>query len=296
MAVRSKFAGSLLIGLALAPVCGAKPWRGIVPLRSTRADVERLLGPPIRLSPPDASYDAGDARVFVSFSEGDCNKWPYGWDVPAGVVESIHVSPVKGLLLSELDLDRGRFREALDVHYNILHLIDDEEGFTVSAFEGGKGVSQFVYTPTARERHRDCYENVKGLPKGRPRAMQDTMFDSYGYVSTGEENKHLDGFAGMLLHDPEAAGYIFGYAGRRAYAGEGRARAERAKRYVVETYAIDPGRVWAVEGGHHEYNAAELYVLPAGGRTPRPNPNIPPSGVQILGRGRVKQSPRSRPR
>jgi hypothetical protein len=100
----------------------------------------------------------------------------------------------------------------------------------------------------------------------------------------------------MLLHDANAEGYIFGYAGQRAYAGEGKARAERAKRYVVETYGIDAGRVWAVEGGHSKYHAAELYVLPSGGPTPRPDPDIRPSSVQILNRGRERRAPRSRPR
>jgi len=33
------------VTLGLATVCVAKEWRGIVPLKSTRADVERLVPP-----------------------------------------------------------------------------------------------------------------------------------------------------------------------------------------------------------------------------------------------------------
>jgi hypothetical protein len=35
---------SFWVMLSIAIICPAKEWRGIVPLKSTRADVERLLG------------------------------------------------------------------------------------------------------------------------------------------------------------------------------------------------------------------------------------------------------------
>ncbi len=280
--------------MTLASAAAAKEWRGIVPLRSTRKDVDRLLGPPSRQSPSDASYDAGDARVFVTFSEGDCNKWPYGWDVPAGTVEAIFVTPVKDLPLSELKLDKSKFREWLDVHYRILHFINDEEGLSIASYESGKKVDQFTYSPAAAERHKQCYENIKGLPQGRPRAMPDMMFDSYGYVGPEEEKKHLDAFARALLGDGNTEGYIFGYAGQTAYEGEGKERAEQAKSYVVEKYSIQTERVWAVDAGHHKYHAADLYVLPRGGPAPRPDPNIRPSSVQIVERERGQQNPQSR--
>jgi hypothetical protein len=282
MGTRSISLYCLISVLTLASQSEAKEWRGIVPLRSTRQDVERILGSPTRQTPADANYDAGDVRVFVTFSEGDCNKWPYGWDVPAGTVQEIHVYPTKVLPLSEINLDPGKYRETLDVHHRVLLYADEEEGFDIVSHESDRRVHIFSYYPPAKERHRQCYENIRGLPQGRPRAMQDTMFDSYGYVSPEEEKRHLDGFAQALLRDGKAEGYIFGYAGRTAYEAEGKARAERAKKYVVEKYGVKPERVWAVEAGHSTYHAAELYVLPRGGATPRPDPDIRPSSVRIL--------------
>jgi hypothetical protein len=39
-----KTLGTLCIGIVLCSVAQAKAWRGITPLKSTRADVERFLG------------------------------------------------------------------------------------------------------------------------------------------------------------------------------------------------------------------------------------------------------------
>lgn len=276
---------------ALAAVCAAKEWRGIVPLRSTRADVDRLLGQPFRQSPADASYDVKDARVLVTFSEGVCNKWPFDWDVPAGTVEEIHVYPGEDLPLSELKLDK-RFREALDAHHGSIRYMDEEAGFHVVSHESDRKVHIFSHYPAAadRQKHTRCYDNIRGLPKGRPRAAYDQVFDSYGYVGADEEHQHLDNFAQALLRDANTEGYVFGYAGERAYKDEGRLRAERAKGYVVEKYGVKAERIWAVDAGHKKHHAAELYVLPLGGPVPSPFPDIRPSSVQLIDGGPGKQT------
>src|SRR5687768_16252810 len=66
-----------LIALLLVPSSFTKEWRGIIPLRSTRADVERLLGPPEPGS--RGVYRTGSERITVSYAEGPCD---YGWQVP----------------------------------------------------------------------------------------------------------------------------------------------------------------------------------------------------------------------
>jgi hypothetical protein len=71
-------------------------WRGIVPLRSTRADVERELGEPI--DDLKSLYDTGKERVSVFYQQVRCptggQEGPQrGWDVPVGTVLRISVSP-----------------------------------------------------------------------------------------------------------------------------------------------------------------------------------------------------------
>src|SRR5437868_9386966 len=60
-------------------------WRGIVPLHSTRADVERILG----RTPNERTrtYYLKDCDVYVVYSrEDDCKRFPNGWNVPPNTV------------------------------------------------------------------------------------------------------------------------------------------------------------------------------------------------------------------
>ena len=98
-------------------------WRGIVPLRSSRRDVERNIGPPV--SPGDNIYNLKDERVRVEYSVLPCRAgWPYGWNVPAETVTLIQVFPKKKPMLSELGADLIKYDKFNapgapgDVHYN----------------------------------------------------------------------------------------------------------------------------------------------------------------------------------
>ena len=87
----------------------AKDWRGIVPLHSTRDDVEKLLGPS-RFGGGWA-YEFGEERVFFHYqSDKDLCGREFGmWDVPLATVTSISVYPRPFLLLADLNLDLTRF-------------------------------------------------------------------------------------------------------------------------------------------------------------------------------------------
>ena len=60
--------GSLSLTVVLGGSCEAKSWRGIVPLKSTRADVERLLGKPGKYN----RYQFENERVSFDYSNGRC--------------------------------------------------------------------------------------------------------------------------------------------------------------------------------------------------------------------------------
>lgn len=54
--------------LVLAPNSFAKAWRGITPLKSTRVEVESLLGKPNELG----RYEIQNERAYIFYSEGRC--------------------------------------------------------------------------------------------------------------------------------------------------------------------------------------------------------------------------------
>lgn len=91
----------------------AKEWRGIVPLHSTRSDVERLLGPPSIDHGDTVVYEYDDERSSIEYSKGACNSNVDVWNVPANTVVNIWVSP-RHLYLDELKLDLTQYEKRQD--------------------------------------------------------------------------------------------------------------------------------------------------------------------------------------
>jgi hypothetical protein len=104
---------TLLIVLSLAvstdPSIGEQ-WRGIVPLQSTRADVERLPGP--ASNECKSTYYLDDVNLFFLYaSSGECNAGSGAWNVPPDTVILFSVIPKLKPRLSDLNLDQTRFKE-----------------------------------------------------------------------------------------------------------------------------------------------------------------------------------------
>src|SRR5262245_50962152 len=82
----------------------AEAWRGIVPLKSTRADVERLLGKPGN----HGRYQFDKERVYINYAgSGPCH--PNNGClcmVSEDIVISIYVQPEVKLPFSALKLDK----------------------------------------------------------------------------------------------------------------------------------------------------------------------------------------------
>jgi hypothetical protein len=110
----------------------------------------------------------------------------------------------------------------------------------------------------------------------------DAPFDSYGNICWDEERARLDNFAIHLQQNPELVGYVIVYAGRHSCAGEAKARAERAKKWVVKKRGVEANRVILRDGGFREdvitilqpmlRNEAEYSIVPT----------LKPSDAQVI--------------
>ena len=270
----------------------AKDWHGILPLHSTRADVEALLGPPLP-PPADRAYTLNKAQsiyfldegeVYIIFADnetlprGNCNS------VANGTVLWIRITPKDTLLLSSLNLDEKAFRKihAPDpVIQGYEGFIDDKEGLAIRAFKGA--VEEMVYLPNApdRERCSSYYENLEDFVKTAPITCG-LHFDAYGNIDWDDEKARLDNFAIQLINEEKAQGYIIVYAGRKAYIGEAQLRANRARDYLIKVREVDPERVKAFDGGHQEDFTVNLYIAPEGAPPPDLNPTVDPSQVEVI--------------
>ena len=142
-----------LLLVSMLPVAeSTKGWRGIIPLHSTRADVERLLGP--SRAEQCCRYYLNELNVVFSYSVGDCRSGRGAWDVPVDTVVWITVYPKPNPRLSDLDIDKTKLKLRQGPQVEELYFDNDEEGLTLGVYEGM--VQEFIYGPTAKERHLRC--------------------------------------------------------------------------------------------------------------------------------------------
>ena len=137
----------------------AKAWRGIEPLHSTRADVERLLGSKVvRCGGSACIYDFGEEIAFVLYAkDSSCRNddATTAWKVPAGTVIEIGVRFKENKPLSELEFDLSKFARVEDEHLpGWVYYVNLEEGVRV---EGGlKTASSVTYFQSAKDNYLHC--------------------------------------------------------------------------------------------------------------------------------------------
>jgi len=152
----------MCLGLLLVAFVGntaSKSWHDIIPLKSTRADVEKLWGKP---QPPPANgmraYTLNDQRsiyfteegeiyiLYASFSE--CRE-----GVTADTVLWVSVEPNNKTSLSDLKIGESNFvtydpAEPTGIGYKAYE--DARGGYTILTFKGI--VKEVRYQPTAEDR------------------------------------------------------------------------------------------------------------------------------------------------
>ena len=154
--MRILLAGLFLPFLILThrPNVKGQDWRQIIPLESTRADVERLLGS--TTGAYFGEYELKQGSLFIEYSSGPCRpERKGGWNVPRDVVIMVNFSPKRRTRIAELKLDPKKFKKVVDEHViGILYYVNDEEGIT---YQVQRGKIDFVeYGPKQRDAHLYC--------------------------------------------------------------------------------------------------------------------------------------------
>jgi hypothetical protein len=155
---------TLLVLLLITVPAQADGWRGIVPLHSTRTDVERLLGPPARDWMRIYFYKFENEEVKIFFAEGHCGVGSSSWDVPRGTVVSISVTPKpKTLKFADLQLDESKFKKERDKEVrDVIRYISEERGVTYEVDTSyDNEVTLITYYPAAEDTHLHCPDNTR---------------------------------------------------------------------------------------------------------------------------------------
>ena len=284
---KPKAIGFFVILLCAATV-QAKGWRGIVPLHSTRSQVEQLLGPPTEQSNPySVVYKTPNETIEIDYADGS----PCGigekyspWRVARNTVTSIYISPYPGSPLSQLSFDESRYKKFIVGHLSETRYINASEGEALTmGFDNS--VSSISYFPATDDSYLEC----PGLTKTNYTNCEYIVdpLVSLGDTSFELDKFYLDNFYVSLLKN-KAIAYIIAYGGKRARPSEAKTRADRAKQYLVSVRRFPADHITVIDGGYREKRDLELYVVYEGVCPPTPTPRVDPRDVVIVTRGRRK--------
>ena len=262
-----------------------KVWKGIVPLHSTRADVETMLGPPMG---EDSVYDIDGERVVISYSSQGCQEGlPGGWKVPANTVVSIAVSPKNEIKLADVLVSGKHYDQIYAIHTPQVDYVDVQEGLRYVTLNGS--VLDVAYLASAvDDKQLRCgeYKYAGPVPPGAKNKFEQVPFDSYGKIPFTDAEARIESFV-LQLQDMNVGtshyrGFIVVYAGRSAHAAEAGTMAECAKNYLSSARKVGPEAVIAADGGYRDEFTVELFIMPNDAYPPLLMPTVSPTKVEIL--------------
>lgn len=135
-------------------------WKGIIPLHSTRVDVEKRLG----VKSSGKSFDVfklNTEQVMIVYSvkpcEGDFEKWK----VPIGTVLELVVVPKTQPLFSEVKIDTSRYKRFFSpkTDVDVVTYTDEDSGHSIEFTD--ERVSSYRYRPAKKDDGLLCSGKVR---------------------------------------------------------------------------------------------------------------------------------------
>jgi hypothetical protein len=138
----------------------AETWRGIVPLRSTKADVERRLGEPSEATDKLLSYRLSNETILISLITDEVNDQI----LKPGTVRDIQVMPKNGINIADLGLDEKRIRfvkGSKPAYQGFMGYVDEDAGIIVNL----SGIQTIFYFANSKDRARcpSCTINPQSI-------------------------------------------------------------------------------------------------------------------------------------
>ena len=149
----------LIVSSVVAVPSAAKEWCGIVPLHSTRADVERLLKvKPERCGGNACVYDLPDKTVFALYAEEPTcrnDDATTSWKVPRDTVIEITLTFKTPQLFSALGIEVAKYDRVPDPElHGLVYLTDYAQGVRMET--SGDTVRSITYYAAKSDDNLRC--------------------------------------------------------------------------------------------------------------------------------------------
>lgn len=239
-------------------------WQDIVPLHSTRADVEHLLGK--SGDELKTLYKTDGATVLVDYAPRPCKGVLPGWSVPADTVLRLTIRPITQQRFAELDLKLEEFITRRDDTFTTYYL-NEIKGLEYEVTSEGL-VSAISYLPSTKDFNLRC----PGFPFTGENAVRHYPIDTYVGADFDNEKYHLDKLAIRLQQDQNAKAYLILYAAKSMCVGEAKFRLSRAENYLMKVREIDGARIETMLGGGRSKLTIEVYMTSKDAPSPIANP------------------------
>lgn len=151
-----KIVPSFMLIMLSATLVEAKGWRGIIPLRSSRKEVERQIGPPAKTK--GSVYKLKDEVVMINYSTGKCDDIRVtSWAVPRNTVISITVNPRSRMKLRDLGFNLDNFKRLNDPEVeDAVYFVSEGEGISIISRPSDDVVISIIYGPSNEDKNLHC--------------------------------------------------------------------------------------------------------------------------------------------
>jgi hypothetical protein len=137
-----------------------------------------------------------------------------------------------------------------------LYFTNERDGLAVETYNGN--VTLVTYSPPATESHLHCPRVQECCADFFPK------FDEYGHLPFSDEKARLDNFV-IQMRARLGRGALVVVGENAATRSKLIRRAERAKRYLVQTRGLEPQRLLILDGGYRPQSVTELHLYSIGG-------------------------------
>ncbi len=247
-------------------------WARVVPLKSTRTDIEQIFGTPVKQDFGNSTYQSDSAMIRVLYSTGPCKGIEKGWIVPADTALLMVFSPNHEIRISADEFKNKKviqyggtwLLQAEGMAYELDYGVDDKEGRLIQNV-----IKRVSIMP--KESHNSL--RCKGFPTYHPAGL---LYHPEVVISRTDAISGLDNVVSTAVNrDTDDVTYVVVYADKEMSL---RAYDELFKRYEKHLYKkrkapIDKIRL--IKGGVRDAFSIEVFYLTTSLPPPVPSPDHP---------------------